>query len=819
LAASTPPQVFISYSQDDAAHKARVLALANRLRRDGIDATIDQYVPFPPEGWSAWCETRVRTADFVLMVCTETYLRRFNREEAAGVGHGVIWEARLIRTLLARGGSASGKFIPVLFDAADRAYVPLCVQDAQSQRIYTEEGYANLYRLLTAQPLVRAPALGPLRPMPERDASAEPAPASPPPSSPGAASAHPRVAELFVGREDELARVAAALFPASGTRRPVVVSGMPGVGKSYLVDRVFFENRDRFPGGYHKLALDPANPGAAADLMAALRDRLQLPATAAPANALLTPLALLHIENADNFAAGRLVAEFCAALPGCAIVVSARFPDLGFAAGWPAVPLQPFDEKGSLAQLTAELGPDAPSRKDWPALAEALGHLPLALHLAAGYLRRNSAAEFLSLLRRKNLALGGLDPADPAFLQRSRALLSEAFDLSLDMLRQQGGPSGEAWRAGFAALGYLPASGFGASLGAAVAALDPDNFAEMAAAAAGLSLLERVPRGERHAFRLHPLLAELLRPRAPREAAIARTTEWFLARLPEGGDDQGGRWHEVHDETAALSEWLGQIPPADRVRIRDISSQYAMLNGPFNAWLRFCEAALADEITDADRSNFLFTLSYVAQRSGLLDRALAAAEEKRDLDHRRGANREAAISAGFIADILQARGQLDAALQIRTEEQLPVYQRLGDVRERAITQGKIADILQARGELDAALQIRTEEELPVFERLGDVRSRALTQGKIADILMARGQLDAALQIRTEEELPVYQRLGDVRSLLVGRANLALTLLQRAGDGDREEAQRLLRLALAEARRLGIPEAQQIEELIERNGLS
>ena len=48
--------------------------------------------------------------------------------------------------------------------------------------------------------------------------------------------------------------------------------------------------------------------------------------------------------------------------------------------------------------------------------------------------------------------------------------------------------------------------------------------------------------------------------------------------------------------------------------------------------------------------------------------------------------------------------------------------------------GKIADVLQARGELDEALRIRREEELPVFERLGDVRARAVTMGRIADVL-------------------------------------------------------------------------------------
>jgi phosphopentomutase len=53
--------------------------------------------------------------------------------------------------------------------------------------------------------------------------------------------------------------------------------------------------------------------------------------------------------------------------------------------------------------------------------------------------------------------------------------------------------------------------------------------------------------------------------------------------------------------------------------------------------------------------------------------------------------------------------------------------------------GKIADVLEARGQLDESLRIYQEEALPVFERLGDVREGAITMGKIADILEARGQ--------------------------------------------------------------------------------
>src|ERR1700756_3729118 len=105
-----PPRVFISYSHDSAEHGDRLLELADRLRADGIDAMIDQYVQFPPEGWPAWCEGEIRRVGFVLVVCTETYLRRIDGAREPGRGHGVLWEARLIIQSLYDAGSTSRKF-------------------------------------------------------------------------------------------------------------------------------------------------------------------------------------------------------------------------------------------------------------------------------------------------------------------------------------------------------------------------------------------------------------------------------------------------------------------------------------------------------------------------------------------------------------------------------------------------------------------------------------------------------------------------------------------------------------------------------------
>lgn len=167
--ANGPPKVFISYSHDSEQHAERVLCLANRLRKDGIDAELDQYETSPPEGWPTWCERQLTSADFVLLVCTETYLRRVNGNEDEGIGHGVSWEARIIRELLYNAGSTSHKFVPVLFSDDSLRHVPTPVNSASHFVLKDEKGYECLYRLLTAQPRVVRPSLGKLRSLPAKD--------------------------------------------------------------------------------------------------------------------------------------------------------------------------------------------------------------------------------------------------------------------------------------------------------------------------------------------------------------------------------------------------------------------------------------------------------------------------------------------------------------------------------------------------------------------------------------------------------------------------------------------------------------------------
>jgi SEFIR domain len=122
-----PPKVFISYSHDSDEHRDRVLDLAHRLWNDGIVAEIDQYIdqynPSPHGDWPLWCERQIDAADFLLIVCTEIYHRRFKGDEEQGKGLGVFWEAQIIRRKLYSGADRS-KFIPVLFSDSSPEHIP-----------------------------------------------------------------------------------------------------------------------------------------------------------------------------------------------------------------------------------------------------------------------------------------------------------------------------------------------------------------------------------------------------------------------------------------------------------------------------------------------------------------------------------------------------------------------------------------------------------------------------------------------------------------------------------------------------------------------
>jgi hypothetical protein len=88
--------------------------------------------------------------------------------------------------------------------------------------------------------------------------------------------------------------------------------------------------------------------------------------------------------------------------------------------------------------------------------------------------------------------------------------------------------------------------------------------------------------------------------------------------------------------------------------------------------------------------------------------------------------------------------------------------------------GKIADIFRARGDLDEALRIRREEELPVCEKLGDVRDLLVCRANIAINLLSRaGEVD-----RMEAKRLLESALTDAERLRIPEARRIKKILAK-----------------------------------------
>jgi hypothetical protein len=99
-------------------------------------------------------------AEFVLLVCTETYYRRFRGHEEPGKGKGADWEGAVITQELYDARSATIRFVPVLFDAIDERFIPEPVRGHTFYVLNTEQAYQDLYDFLLGQAGVEPAPVG-----------------------------------------------------------------------------------------------------------------------------------------------------------------------------------------------------------------------------------------------------------------------------------------------------------------------------------------------------------------------------------------------------------------------------------------------------------------------------------------------------------------------------------------------------------------------------------------------------------------------------------------------------------------------------------
>ncbi|XVQ08309.1 BTAD domain-containing putative transcriptional regulator [Spirillospora sp. CA-255316] len=226
----------------------------------------------------------------------------------------------------------------------------------------------------------------------------------------------------FTGRARTLAEVERLLVPGRFPVPVVTVSGTAGVGKTALAVRAAHRLRERFPDAQLYASLGTGDPAeVAGDFLRALG----VPPEAVPdgaqprAAALRARLAdrrvLLVLDDAAD---ARQVEALLPGTAGCAVLVTSRSP-LAELPGNRTVRLAPFAPEEAAGLLRRMIGDARVEAEPGAArrVAEACGHLPLALRIAGARLAARPSVALAALDRRlredgrrlDELALGGLE--------------------------------------------------------------------------------------------------------------------------------------------------------------------------------------------------------------------------------------------------------------------------------------------------------------------------------------------------------------------------------------------------------------------------
>ena len=151
------PKVFISYSHDSQEHKKWVLDFATRLRNTGIDAILDQWELKPGDDLPHFMETHLAKSDYILMICSDTYVNKAN------LGKGGVGYEKMIITSELLSGIESNKIIPIIKQNGTHN-VPTFLKSKFfinfSRTDEFELSYDDLIRAIHNSPLYKKPEIG-----------------------------------------------------------------------------------------------------------------------------------------------------------------------------------------------------------------------------------------------------------------------------------------------------------------------------------------------------------------------------------------------------------------------------------------------------------------------------------------------------------------------------------------------------------------------------------------------------------------------------------------------------------------------------------
>jgi DNA-binding SARP family transcriptional activator len=607
----------------------------------------------------------------------------------------------------------------------------------------------------------------------------------------------------FVGREDELSRLAALAAGSGSDEAPVVVTivGTAGIGKSALAVRAAHRMRERFPDGQLFVDLRGHTPGTRpldpAEALEQLLRTLGVAPLYVPAD--LDERAAFYRDRLadrrtlillDNAADSTQVRPLLPGTPGSLVLVTSRRRLSGLDDAHPMVlgTLSGTDCVDLLARIAGpeRLGRDQPVAKRLAALC---GHLPLALRIAAARLRHDAALEVTDLvaeLADEDFRLDGLATDDRslrAVLEASAAALSPA---ELRMFRL---------------LGLIPGGDFDAPAAAALDGRDPVGARRLLESLLGHNLLSEASARR---YRFHDLArlyaTALVQDAGPEEAGAARDRllDYYLERAAAAGAVLARQRRPAQGSGRDQGQGQGSATPRAAA-----TSGPSLAYPAASAWLRgeLDNLLLAAQRAFDTRPNAAIDLAAsmapMLQHTGPYGQGLAL--------HRAAAEAARAAAdplreANALADLGQL-AQLTSDLAAATdafERAMALYQELGEVQGEANLLCDLGRSRQMLGDLLAAEELH-ERALKLFRELGDRLGEANARCELGRIRMstedprAGDDLDGALRLyrASDNELGIAKCLSETGRL-------------RRHAGDKAAAEELLDESIRRFRALEFP---------------
>ncbi|CAG0927029.1 Regulatory protein AfsR [Thermoflexales bacterium] len=597
----------------------------------------------------------------------------------------------------------------------------------------------------------------------------------------------------FVGRDHEIQALKQVLLG----QQPIdlcSLHGMAGAGKTALAIHLAYELRPHFPAGVLWARLDNSDTMSILNSVARaygldVDDYKDVESRSRVVRELLARQRALIIL--DNVESSDQVQPLLPPSGTCAVLLTSRRHDLAIARGARRFQIGPFAQKEESFDLFARvLGSEQAQREIEPLMeiAKLLGHLPLALDIAASRIAYEpgwTAADFLDRLRREERRLSEL-----VYENQSVRL---SFNISYQaMLAEQ--------RRFFHTLGVLGGEDFSLEAATQVAALEKEVAADQMRGLYALSLVQ-LSRASR--YQLHPLLHDLALEGKIDDDVYERMVAFFVQYAEMHHEAYSDLDLEITNIFAALQTAFERGLDKFLIQGSEALVDYWEARGLYTqAELHLSRAVqAATSLGDARASASLLgklglTLIHCGQ--------LAAGEQRL----REGLNVIRQVeSAESISSLLL--GYLGLVAYYRSD-----YARMESYLQEALSLARVAhetemicrlleglnETAQHRGDY-AAAEAYCREGLALARQLGNREMISLLLKSLAVVLFERGGDYTEVRQYLQESLAVAQELGHHRVICLSLLSLGYIADEY---GDYEQAETCLLEALRLARKVDVP---------------